>query len=278
MRTTNAASSLKKIRFFTFSSFGDLKAIAGAADSLKIAGILRVRLDFFTNAADIDVNRARSYVGSVTPDGIEQMIARKNASRVAREIVEQAEFGGGGGNRGAAHGEDHGRGIDFYFTNLHGTGRERAFEAAKHGFDAGHEFARTEGFSDVVVRSDFEAENAVGFAAFRSKKNHGHRREAGSLAHGAAEFEAVFAGDHDVEDKQSRTLPLGVAENIGAGGINAHREAVVFEVMADEAGNVGIVFNDEDVGFHGIIVAGKQWPVASCQRPESEGDVNFIGL
>jgi hypothetical protein len=38
-------------------------------------------------------------------------------------------------------------------------------------------------------------------------------------------------------------------------------------MVADQAGNVGIVFNDEDAWFHGIIVNGKRRRVASCQRP-----------
>jgi hypothetical protein len=98
------------------------------------------------------------------------------------------------------------------------------------------------------------------------------------LAHDAAQFETVFAGDHDIENEQRGPLPLGIAENVGAGGINTHCEAVVFQVVADETGNVGIVFDDKDAGFHGIIVAGKQWAVASCRWPESGGDANFTGL
>jgi hypothetical protein len=41
-------------------------------------------------------------------------------------------------------------------------------------------------------------------------------------------------------------------------------------MVADETRNVGIVFDDEDAWFHGIIVAGKQLPVASCQLPVYE--------
>ena len=75
------------------------------------------------------------------------------------------------------------------------------------------------------------------------------------MADGAAEFESVFAGDHNVEYEQRRALALGIAENIGAGRVDADGEAVVFQVMANEAGNVGVVFDDEDGWFHGIIVA-----------------------
>jgi hypothetical protein len=44
-------------------------------------------------------------------------------------------------------------------------------------------------------------------------------------------------------------------------------------VMADEARNVWVVFNDDNAGFHGSIVNGKQWPVASCQWLEAGSGV-----
>ena len=40
-----------------------------------------------------------------------------------------------------------------------------------------------------------------------------------------------------------------------SGGIDADGEAVVFQMMANQAGNVGIVFDNENAWFHEIIVA-----------------------
>jgi hypothetical protein len=98
------------------------------------------------------------------------------------------------------------------------------------------------------------------------------------LADGVAEFETIFAGDHDIKQEERGTLALSVGDYVGAGGIDAHGKAIVLQVMANEAGNIGIVFDDEDARFHGFIVAGKQVPVASCQLPERGGGVIFIGL
>ena len=131
-----------------------------------------------------------------------------------------------------------------------GTGRQRALETAQHGLDAGDEFARAEGLGDVVVGAEFETEDAVGFAALRGQKNYGHGGEAGRLANGAADFQTVFAGNHDVEHEERGALAFGVGEHVGARGIHAHDEPFVFQVMADEAGNVGIVFDDEQAWFH----------------------------
>jgi hypothetical protein len=75
------------------------------------------------------------------------------------------------------------------------------------------------------------------------------------LTNGSADFQAVFAGNHDVEDEESRALAFGVRENICACRIDADGEAFVLEMMTDQAGNVGIVFDYEETWFHGIIVA-----------------------
>ena len=135
-----------------------------------------------------------------------------------------------------------------------GLGGQGPLEAAQHGLDAGDEFARTERLGDVVVGVEFETEDSVGFAAFRSQENHRDRGEAGRLTNGAADFQAVFAWNHDVEDEQCGTLAFSVGENVHPGGVDTDGEAFIFEMMADEAGNVGIVFNDEKTGFHGSIV------------------------
>jgi hypothetical protein len=148
------------------------------------------------------------------------------------------------------------------------AGRQWALKTAEHGLDAGHEFARAERFGNVVIGADLQTEDAVGLAAFGGEKNYRHGSEAGSLANRAAEFETIFARDHDVQHKQSGTLALGIGDHSRAVGIDAHCEAVVLQVMANEAGNIGIVFDDEDAWFHGLIVAGKQLPVASCRLPE----------
>ena len=95
----------------------------------------------------------------------------------------------------------------------HGPGRERALEAAQHGFDAGHEFARAEGLGDVIVGAEFKAENAVGFAALRGQKDDRDRGKACGLANLAAEFEAVFARNHDVEEEERGTLAFGIGED-----------------------------------------------------------------
>src|SRR5579872_5300315 len=140
MRKTT--SSLKKMRFFTLSSsrilrsLGSLEAVAGAANRFQVARIFGIGLDLFANAPDINIDRSRRYVSSVAPDRIQKMIAAEDASLVPGEVIEQAEFGRGGGNHSSTNRESHRRRVDFNVTHCHWTWRQRAFEAAQHGFHA----------------------------------------------------------------------------------------------------------------------------------------------
>ena len=70
----------------------------------------------------------------------------------------------------------------------------------------------------------------------------------------AADLETVFSRDHDVEDEESWPLALGVGKDIRSGWIDANDETFILKVMADKAGNIRIVFDDEDAWFHRIIL------------------------
>src|ERR1700683_4472462 len=182
------------------------------------------------------------------------MIAGENAAKMACEVIEQAEFRGGGGNGLPANGQDRGVRVGGDVSDFERAGRQGALKAAQHGLDAGHEFARAERLGDVVVSADLEAEDAGGFTALGGEKNHWHRCEAGSLAHGAAKLEPIFAGDHNVKYEKRRPLAFGFSDYSRAVGIDAHSKAVVLQVVANEARNIGIVFDDKDAWFHGFIV------------------------
>jgi hypothetical protein len=71
------------------------------------------------------------------------------------------------------------------------------------------------------------------------------------LANLAAEFEAVFAGHHDVEEEERGPLALGFGEDGVAGWVEFDGEARALEMMAYQAGNVRIIFDYGDVRFHG---------------------------
>jgi hypothetical protein len=89
------------------SSLQSFEAVTDPTHGLEVARILRFRLDLFANATDVDIHRTGCYISCIAPDGVEQLFASKGEAGVVDEIIEQAEFCGGGGHRVAA--DDEGR-------------------------------------------------------------------------------------------------------------------------------------------------------------------------
>src|SRR5208283_1208670 len=121
-------------------------------------------------APNINVDRARGDVGSVAPNGIEEMIAGKDAAEMACEVIEQAKFGGRGGNGLSADGKDHGRGIDFDVADLERAGWKWTLKPAEQGLDGGGEYARNERRGEVIVGTGHDGEDAIGIAALGSQQ------------------------------------------------------------------------------------------------------------
>jgi hypothetical protein len=60
-----------------------------------VARILRIGLDLFANAADVDIHRTWCDMSCIAPDGMEQLAASKDAADMVGEIIEQPELSGG---------------------------------------------------------------------------------------------------------------------------------------------------------------------------------------
>ncbi len=88
-------------------------------------------------------------------------------------------------------------------------------EAPQHGLDAGHQLTGSERLGDVIVRAQLQAKNAIVFARAGGEENDGNRGKAGMATQTAAHIETISAGNHDVEKKQRRRLPLCVGNEIG---------------------------------------------------------------
>ena len=121
--------------------------------------------------------------------------------------------------------------------------------APQHGFYAGDEFARAEGFADVVVCAEFEAEDAVGFFVLGGEHDDG----LGMLrAQGFEQFEAVGVGQADVEQEQVEVFAREQLPCLLCGGGDACGEMGAGEGEFDQFGDFAFVFNDEDMRVHGI--------------------------
>jgi len=118
--------------------------------------------------------------------------------------------------------------------------------AAADGADAGEEFAGVEGLGEVVVCTHLEANDAIDvFAAGGEEED----AVGGGGAEAGEDFEAVDAGEHDVEEDHgpgagARGFEAGVA---AMDGVDA--EVVAGEVLGEHGAELYVVVDEEDV-FH----------------------------
>jgi hypothetical protein len=73
-----------------------------------------------------------------------------------------------------------------------------------------------------------------------------------------AEGEAVEAGEHDVEDEEVVAVVGGGAEAVGAGGGVGDVVALGGEEVGDDEGDIGFVFNEQDVRIRLIAPGGRR--------------------
>jgi len=124
-------------------------------------------------------------------------------------------------------------------------GDGHAAQAPQHALDARHQFARVEGLGDVVVGAHFEAGHALVLAGHGAEQDH---RRGAVLGQVAAQRQAVFAGQHDVEHHQVDLL--AAQDDAGGGGVGSGQD---FEIVAAQEGgqrvaDIGVVVDHQDAG------------------------------
>ena len=116
---------------------------------------------------------------------------------------------------------------------------------------ASDEFPRTERLRDIVVRSQFEAGDDIGLFAACGDHDDRNLGRIGRPPKAAADLQAVDAGKHQIEQQRSRHLAAGQVEAALTVRGCAHRKPGLFEVVANQFGNILFVFDDDDrAWFH----------------------------
>ena len=107
------------------------------------------------------------------------------------------------------------------------------------------QLARVEGFGDVVIRTQFETDDAIRLLAHGGEDDDGH---IGLRAQPAREVEARLARHHQVQhDKVIAPLrPDAAGLPRVAGDGDAH--ALAFEEFAEKLADLAVIIDDEDVG------------------------------
>ena len=110
--------------------------------------------------------------------------------------------------------------------------------------DARQQLARLEGLGQVVVGADLEADDAVDVLDLG--RQHDDRRHVVGGTQPATDRQAVFAGQHEVEDDQMHRLAGEQAvQRLGVFG-EQDLEAFLGQVASQQVANAGIIIDDDD--------------------------------
>ena len=187
------------------------EAVADAADGLDGVADGRVVFELGAQVADVDVDGAGVAVVLVTPDALEQLVAREGAPGVRDEELQELVLLGRQGDGLVVEpclirGEVEPQAADgqaLFSLLVLAAALLDAGGAAQHGLDAREQLAHGEGLDDVVVGAELEADDAVDGIAL------GGEHENGKLALFANAFEnlhAAHAGHHHVEHDDFKFL------------------------------------------------------------------------
>jgi hypothetical protein len=209
----------------------------------------RVGLDLGAQAVDVGVDRVLVAFVAVAPHGIEQVHARKHLAGLAGEEVEQVEFSRREVQAPTVEGHFAGDRIDGQTVedqaaSIHLQVARHGVDPAQQRFDPGHQFQHGKRLGQVIVGPQFQAENPVHFAGAGAGDD--DRRVARHGTGAPADFQAVDAGQHQVEDQRIPTALLQQAHAFVAVGAVHHLELLIAQVQADQVGDMQIVLDHED--------------------------------
>ena len=184
------------------------------------------------------------------PDLFEDLVARAQRARIARQQGQQVELLAGQGQLVAVEQHAPGALVDLELAvDQHVAGRLVASGAdvgpPGHGADAGHQLSEAEGLDHVVVGAQLEADHPVDLLAAGGDDDDRH---VGLGAEPAAHLVAVHVGQAEVEQHEIDGARLqGHLERGPPGGDPPGRVALAPEALDQRLGDGVVVFDQEEL-------------------------------
>ena len=233
----------------------------------------------------MDVDRARVAGERVAPDALEQLVAGEHEPAVVEQLPEQLELLrreldlAVADHHLAAAGVDQQVAVPDLVTFVAPAVERRAAEDALHARD---ELAGVEGLRQVVVGADLEPDDLVDILVAGGQHQDRHVR---SLAHAAADLDAVHVGQVEIEDDQRRHLGGDRVQRRAARSDRLHDVAGVLQIERDERGDRRLVLDDEDRlrSGHGWILTdwddgAPRHPARTTSSSPSAGNGSGVGV
>ena len=115
--------------------------------------------------------------------------------------------------------------------------------AAQHGLDTRHQLLGLKGLGHIIIRAQFQSQHLVeGFVA-RSEHDDGHLA---GLADLLEHLQAVHAGQHHVQQDQSRRFALESLQRLVSAGGFGYGKAFLFQIEPHQVADVGVVIYQQD--------------------------------
>ena len=222
------------------------QAVAHTGDGEDERGAARIDLDFFAQAANVDVDVAITIeIGLVAPNRVYDLRARQRLPGVLREIVEEPELDRGEGNRLVTAPYLCARPIDDQVPHVDHVGISRGeitIRAAMHRPQSRDDFAQTVGLGHIIVRAHFQPQHFVGLIA--TSGQHHDRLTQSQFAQAAAEVEAQAVGQPHIEDDQVGRMDLRGLNSGRACVVPRDGKARIDQTVAQAVRNGRIIFDE----------------------------------
>ena len=222
--------------------------VAAAAAGLQQRAIV-VIAKFAAETIHVYLDEIREGIEGFVPDMFGDFRAADDTASIASEkFQESILLGGQGDGASAALGGLRG-GIERQVSHHDLRGAE--FRGpAQEGTKTGEQFAKFEGFGEVVVGAGIEAGDAVFDGIARGE--HENRHALIQRTNGAADLKAIFPGNHHVENNEVIVVDFDLIQGVGAGGGHVDGVGLLLQTASDETHDAGIVFDEEQ--SHGSII------------------------
>jgi hypothetical protein len=216
---------------------GNVQTQADAAHRLDPGGVA----ELLPQGGDVDVDRLRAAVPGRLPHLLQDLRARHDGARLAREqrqevelLRRQVELTAVDACTAPAH-------VELERPHARAARRRPLARAPRHSADAGQQLAEAERLDDVVVRTQLEADDAVDLLALG--RDHDDRH-VGAGTELAADGEAVHVGKAEVEQHEvgAGRLQRGAT---GRGALDV--EPFASQPVGERLGDRVLVLDDQDL-------------------------------
>ena len=211
-----------------------------------------VRPELGPQPAHVGVHGAAVAHVAVAPDVVEQTFAGQYLAAFFHEGHEEFELDGGQIEFAPDQPHFKSCAVEREGTNFQLLARARSARFFDEQAEPEDEFARAEGFGQVIVSAQFESGHAVLGAGFG--REHDDRNPGGDFARAqlTANVFAPHFRDHQIKDYGGRQFFAGQFQAGQAVGSFDHGKAFFAQMQTDQVEDVGLILDDQYNFFRGL--------------------------